>query len=48
MDVLFGTYRCPPREPDALGLEEPLPRSYLGQLLAPLLPARVRPRLGLG
>lgn len=35
MDILFGTYRCPPQEPEALGLEKPMPRSYLGQLLAP-------------
>lgn len=42
MDLLFGTYRCPPAEPDALGLEKPYPRSYLGQLLQPF---RRRPRV---
>jgi sterol desaturase/sphingolipid hydroxylase (fatty acid hydroxylase superfamily) len=36
MDILFGTYRCPDREPEAFGLTEPGPRSYLGQLIAPL------------
>jgi sterol desaturase/sphingolipid hydroxylase (fatty acid hydroxylase superfamily) len=36
MDLLFGTYRCPPEEPDSLGLAEPIPRSYLGQMLHPL------------
>ena len=35
MDILFGTYRCPDHEPLALGVEEPMPRSYLGQLLWP-------------
>jgi sterol desaturase/sphingolipid hydroxylase (fatty acid hydroxylase superfamily) len=35
MDLIFGTYRCPDHEPESLGLEEPMPRSYLGQLLHP-------------
>lgn len=35
MDLIFGTYRCPPHEPPALGVEEPFPRSYLGQLWHP-------------
>lgn len=35
MDVVFGTYRCPNHEPESLGVEEPMPRSYLGQLLHP-------------
>lgn len=35
MDLLFGTYRCPPVEPDSLGLTEPIPRSYFGQMLYP-------------
>jgi sterol desaturase/sphingolipid hydroxylase (fatty acid hydroxylase superfamily) len=38
MDLLFGTYSCPTSEPATLGLSEPFPRSYLGQLLWPLLP----------
>ncbi len=40
MDVLFGTYRHPGHEPESLGLQEPFPKSYLGQLLHPLLPKR--------
>ena len=40
MDVLFGTYRCPDHEPAALGVDEPLPDSYLGQLLHPFLRRR--------
>jgi sterol desaturase/sphingolipid hydroxylase (fatty acid hydroxylase superfamily) len=35
MDLLFGTYRCPPKEPDAIGLTEPFPRGYVRQLLWP-------------
>lgn len=40
MDWVFGTYRCPGHEPDAFGLSETLPKSYLKQLLHPLLPKR--------
>jgi sterol desaturase/sphingolipid hydroxylase (fatty acid hydroxylase superfamily) len=36
MDVLFGTYRRPRGEPHALGVAEPVPRTYVGQLLLPL------------
>jgi sterol desaturase/sphingolipid hydroxylase (fatty acid hydroxylase superfamily) len=36
MDLLFGTYRMPDREPDAVGLSEPFPTSYVGQMLRPL------------
>ncbi|PTX97575.1 sterol desaturase family protein [Verrucomicrobia bacterium LW23] len=35
LDVLFGTYRCPPHEPEAFGIAEPFPRTYLGQMLHP-------------
>jgi sterol desaturase/sphingolipid hydroxylase (fatty acid hydroxylase superfamily) len=35
MDILFGTYHRPDAEPDAFGVSEPMPRSYLGQLLHP-------------
>ena len=35
MDLIFGTYRCPDHEPEALGVEEPMPKGYLGQLLHP-------------
>ena len=36
MDVLFGTYRFPPHEPDTIGLSEPHPRGYFRQLAWPL------------
>jgi len=35
MDFLFGTYRYPPREPESLGVDEPMPAGYFGQLLHP-------------
>lgn len=38
MDVLFGTYTCPDREPDAVGIREEFPKNYAGQLLEPFLP----------
>lgn len=40
MDLLFGTYRHPDHEPVELGLVEPFPRSYLGQLIHPILPRK--------
>ena len=40
MDILFGTYRCPKHEPEAFGIKEPIPRTYWGQLLYPLLPKK--------
>jgi sterol desaturase/sphingolipid hydroxylase (fatty acid hydroxylase superfamily) len=35
MDLLFGTYRCPDHEPEHFGINEPIAKSYLGQLLHP-------------
>lgn len=40
MDLLFGTYRCPDHEPEAFGVHEPSPRTYVGHMLRPLLPVR--------
>lgn len=42
MDILFGTYRCPDHEPAAFGLKEPTARTYLGHLIRPLLPRKLR------
>jgi sterol desaturase/sphingolipid hydroxylase (fatty acid hydroxylase superfamily) len=42
MDVLFGTYRCPDHEPESFGIREPITPNYLGQLLHPFLPTRMR------
>jgi len=33
MDKIFGTYTCPDHEPEAFGLAEKFPRTYVGQLL---------------
>ena len=38
MDLIFGTYRCPDHEPAELGVSEPMPKGYLGQLLHPFRP----------
>ncbi len=35
MDIIFRTHHCPDHEPEAFGIKEPIPRSYLGQLLHP-------------
>jgi sterol desaturase/sphingolipid hydroxylase (fatty acid hydroxylase superfamily) len=44
MDVLFGTYRFPDHEPEALGLPYPYPASYLGQMVQPFRPRKRRVR----
>ncbi len=41
MDVIFGTYKCPDKEPEKFGIKEETPKSYLGQLIEPLLPKRI-------
>jgi sterol desaturase/sphingolipid hydroxylase (fatty acid hydroxylase superfamily) len=38
MDLLFGTYYCPPKEPEQFGIKDRFPENYLGQLIRPLLP----------
>lgn len=38
MDIIFGTYVCPPTEPEQFGIKEDFPKTYLGQLAKPLLP----------
>lgn len=38
MDVIFGTYVFPDHEPDRMGITEPFPKNYVGQMLLPLLP----------
>jgi sterol desaturase/sphingolipid hydroxylase (fatty acid hydroxylase superfamily) len=35
MDLVFGTYRCPDHEPERVGVEEAVPKGYLGQLVYP-------------
>jgi sterol desaturase/sphingolipid hydroxylase (fatty acid hydroxylase superfamily) len=43
MDWIFGTYRCPDHEPEALGVSEPMPKGYFGQLLHPFRRRRTVP-----
>ncbi|MBS1611127.1 MAG: sterol desaturase family protein [Bacteroidetes bacterium] len=38
MDILFGTYVCPDKEPDQFGIKENFPKNYLSQMIYPLLP----------
>src|SRR5262245_6617661 len=39
MDIIFGTYTCPSKETEKIGIsEKSFPKNYLGQLIAPLLP----------
>jgi sterol desaturase/sphingolipid hydroxylase (fatty acid hydroxylase superfamily) len=41
MDIIFGTYVCPPTEPSAFGIKEAFPSTYLGQLIKPILPNKI-------
>jgi sterol desaturase/sphingolipid hydroxylase (fatty acid hydroxylase superfamily) len=38
MDLLFGTYVCPPKEPDSFGIREEFPETYVEQMARPVLP----------
>jgi sterol desaturase/sphingolipid hydroxylase (fatty acid hydroxylase superfamily) len=47
MDLLFGTYRCPDHEPEAFGIAEPSPRTYVGHLVGPMIGiGTMRPKTG--
>lgn len=41
MDILFGTYTCPDKEPEKYGIKEEFPKNYLGQMIYPILPEKV-------
>ena len=45
MDVIFGTYVCPDKEPEAFGIKEDFSKNYLGQLLLPMLPNKLGNKL---
>jgi len=45
MDIIFGTYTCPKKEPDAFGIQESFPKNYIGQMLHPLLPVKLGKKL---
>lgn len=38
MDIIFGTYICPEKEPEAFGINEDFPKNYIEQLVSPMLP----------
>jgi sterol desaturase/sphingolipid hydroxylase (fatty acid hydroxylase superfamily) len=40
MDKIFGTYVFPPHEPEKFGIKEDFPKTYLGQMIRPLLPKK--------
>jgi sterol desaturase/sphingolipid hydroxylase (fatty acid hydroxylase superfamily) len=40
MDILFGTYVCPPGEPEKFGIKEDFPKNYFKQLITPLIPKK--------
>jgi sterol desaturase/sphingolipid hydroxylase (fatty acid hydroxylase superfamily) len=40
MDIIFGTYTCPPHEPEQYGIKEDFPKNYIGQMVTPLLPKK--------
>lgn len=42
MDLLFGTYHCPDREPDSFGIQDKVPHGYLAQLVHPFRLTRRR------
>jgi hypothetical protein len=46
MDVLFGSYHHPPDEPASVGITEPMPKSYFGQLLHPFFRQKRRDKVG--
>jgi sterol desaturase/sphingolipid hydroxylase (fatty acid hydroxylase superfamily) len=41
MDIIFGTYTCPKHEPEQFGIKELFPKTYVGQIIYPLLPGFV-------
>ena len=41
MDIIFGTHICPNHEPEAFGIKEKTPTTYIGQLIEPLLPQKM-------
>lgn len=45
MDKFFGTYICPPNEPENFGIKEYFPKSYVGQMLQPMIPDFVWKRI---
>jgi len=40
MDLIFGTYRCPDHEPESFGIDQPMPTTWPGFMVRPLLPKK--------
>ena len=40
MDIIFGTYKCPDKEPEKFGIEEAAPKTYIGHMVNPMVPKR--------
>ncbi|MCH5596669.1 sterol desaturase family protein [Niabella ginsengisoli] len=45
MDVIFGTYTCPSKEPERFGIKEDFPKNYVGQMVKPILPKQIWEKL---
>ena len=45
MDILFGTFYSPPNPATKFGISDPVDHSYLGQLLEPMIPAKLWKKL---
>jgi hypothetical protein len=45
MDIIFGTYTCPPQEPENFGIKEEFPKTYIGQMLKPIIPSFIWKRI---
>lgn len=37
MDIIFGTYTCPDHEPEAVGIREDFAKTYVGQMVEPVI-----------
>ena len=48
MDILFGTYICPPKEPEQFGIKEEFPTTYLGQFIKPIVSNKIWEKLNPG
>lgn len=47
MDIIFGTYTCPDKEPEKFGIAEEIPKTYVGQLAEPMMPKKAWRKLRL-
>jgi sterol desaturase/sphingolipid hydroxylase (fatty acid hydroxylase superfamily) len=45
MDIIFGTHTSPKEEPKQFGIKESFPKSYLGQLIHPIFPYKLKSKV---